>query len=143
MQQKLSSFEMLLLKCDVHPSEVYETPIRRTDFINESVNNGLNMLADYKRQNNRVVSGSRKITGKAFSFLDYPYILDPANKVEKLYFDNQLSMMNERHRTLFHVILTGIADIPFLLLRVDRHNLVSDTLAQVKIRNSSIVIKDI
>ena len=127
----LNTFEMLLLKCDIHPTEVYETQIELSEFVNESINDELNMLADFKRQRTRMESGNKKTGGKTFSFLDHPYILDPANRVEKLYFDNQLSMMNERHRTLFHVILTGVADIPFLLLRVDRNNLVSDTLAQV------------
>ncbi len=130
-EKTLNAFEMLLMKCDVHPSETYDTPIKLTDFINECINNGLNMLVDYKRQSMRMVNGNRKVIGKTFSFLDHPYILEPVNKVEKLYFDNQLSMINERHRTLFHAIISGIPDIPFLLLRVDRNHLVSDTLAQV------------
>lgn len=130
-QKTLNTYEMLLLKVNIHPSEVYSTPIKLTDFVNECINNGLNMLADYKRQSQRLSSSNKKTLTRSFSFLDHPYILDPANKVEKLYFDNQLSMMNERHRTLFHVIITGVPDIPFLLLRVDRNNLVSDTLAQV------------
>ena len=131
-EKQLNLFEMLLMKCDVHPSETYSTPIKLTDFTNECINDGLNMLVDYKRQSHRMVNGNKKPVGKTFSFLDYPYILEPANKVEKLFFDNQLSMINERHRTLFHAIITGIPDIPFLLLRVDRNNLVGDTLAQVR-----------
>lgn len=127
----LNTYEMLLLKCKVHPAEVCNPPIKLTDFINEYVNNGLNMLTDYKKQSQRLSTGNSRPLMKSFSFLDHPYILDPANKVEKLYFDNQLSMMNERHRALFHVIISGVPDIPFLLLRVDRNNLVSDTLAQV------------
>ena len=127
----LNVFEMLLLRCNVHPAECYQTPISLSEFVNEYINNDLEMLPDYRRQNDRVRRGRPKISGKSFCFLDHPYILDTANKVEKLYYDNQLSMISQRQRTLFNTLLTGVVDIPFLLLRVDRNDIVNDTLAQV------------
>ena len=124
--QKLNVYEMLLMKFNVHPAELIESPIPLSEFINEFINKDVNMLADYRRQGQKTSHGNH-----AFCFLDHPYMLTPANKVEKLYFENQLSMINERHRTLFHSLLTGVLDVPFLLLRIDRNDLVNDTLAQV------------
>lgn len=120
----LSEYERLLLRFEVHPSEVLQPLIPFEDFLNEELNSRLNMLADYRRQG-RISEQNR------FSFLDHPFILTPANKVEKLFFDNQLSMITERHRTLLNTVLTGTPDLPFLLLRIDRHEIVSETLVQV------------
>lgn len=127
-----NDFERLLLKFEVHPSEIVDSPIRPEEFLSEELNNRLNMLADFRRQG-RVTEGQHR----SFSFLDHPFILTAANKVEKLFFDNQLSMIRERQQTLLNTMLTGMPDLPFLLLRIDRHEVVSDTLAQVSTRTGN------
>ena len=68
---------------------------------------------------------------KQFAFLEYPFILNTANKVEKLLRDNLVSHFSERQRTFVHAILTGVPDTPFLHLQISREDIVSDTLSQV------------
>ena len=122
-----TDFEKLLGRFGVHPAEAMQLPIPLEEFINEELNKSVNILTDFKRQGEKALMDETRL----FCFFDHPFILNPANKVEKLFFENQLSMINERHRSLVHTVLTGIRDLPFLLLRVDRHDLISETLVQV------------
>jgi len=126
MQMEDSVYEQLLLRIKVHPANVTSTPIPFTEFLNEELNSRVNMGIDYQRDYSSSMSGE-----KQFSFIEYPFILNAANKVEKLFRDNLVSQFGERQRTLFHAVLTGVPDIPFLMLRVDRNNMLSDTLVQV------------
>ena len=121
-----NDYERLLLKFEVHPSELLQAPVPLEEFLNEELNNHLNILTDYRRHGRMSTEQHR-----SFSFLDHPFVLTPANRVEKLFFDNQLSMINERHRTMLNTVLTGTPDLPFLLLRIDRNEIVADTLVQV------------
>ena len=124
--RKLNMFEILLSKFEVHPSEVLTSPIPLEDFIIELVNKEVHMLTDLRRQRHKGSDGQH-----IFCFLDHPFVLTPANKVETLHLEHSIRMISERQRTLFTTVLTGIPDLPFLLLRVDRHDLLNDTLAQV------------
>ena len=83
------------------------------------------MLYDYQ------FYGESYVQEKQFSFLEYPFILSTANKVEKLLLDNRASHINERQRTFVHTLLTGVRDTPFLHLHISRDDIVSDTLSQV------------
>lgn len=131
----LTDFEKLLVRFSVHPAEALQVPIPLEELTNEELNKSVNILNDFKRQGQVSTDGTR-----LFCFFDHPFILAPANKVEKLFFENQLSMINERHRSLVHTVLTGIRDLPFLLLRVDRHELISETLVQVSTFSSLCVL---
>ena len=126
MQMEDSEYEQLLFRMKVHPANATSTPIPFAEFLNEELNSRVNMGIDYQRDYVSGVNGE-----KNFSFIEYPFILNAANKVEKLFRDNLVSQFGERQRTLFHAVLTGVPDIPFLMLRVDRNNMLSDTLVQV------------
>ena len=127
LQVEDSEYEQLLCRLKVHPANTITSPVALSDFLNEELNERINMSIDYHREYLSSTNGE-----KAFSFLEHPFILNPANKVEKLFRDNLVSQYSERQRTLFHSVLTGVPDFPFLLLRIDRHNLVAEALVQVR-----------
>ncbi len=125
LQGEYIEFEQLLFRLKVHPATVLATGVPLSEFENEELNNRVNMGIDYQRFTGNS-SGDR-----VFSFLEHPFILNAANKVERILRDNIVSQYHERHRTMVHAVLTGVPDIPFLLLRIDRENIVSDALVQV------------
>ena len=124
-------YEQLLAKFKVHPALLVSAPIPASEFVNEELNERVNMMLDYHRE-------TRDSNGdKEFSFLRYPFVLSTANKMEKMFRDNLVNMYSERHRAVIHSILTGVPDIPFLLLRINRDDIVSDALVQVSYRTST------
>lgn len=129
MQTSDTDYEQLILRLQVHPSLIRHFPIPLSEFINEELNRRVDMSVDYQRE-----YGS-SIGDKTFSFLEHPYMLNVTNKVEKLYRDNLVSMFSERHRAVIHSVLTGVADIPYLVLRVSREKIIEDTLVQVSLIN--------
>ena len=133
--RKLNIFQILLSKFDVHPAEIIDLPIPSSEFVLEFVNSNVDMATDYRRQRHKFLDDGSHI----FSFLDHPFILSTANKVETIHLDHNFKMFNERQRTLFHTVLTGIPDLPFLILRIDRHDIVNDALAQVSLLYSNYV----
>ena len=126
MQKDDTDYERLLSRLQVHPANAFEPPMPFSEFLNEELNDRVNMSIDYQRGYMGGNNGDH-----VFSFLEYPFILNTANKVEKLLRDNLVSQFSERQRTLVHAVLTGVPDIPFLLLRIDRNSIVSDALVQV------------
>ena len=125
MQVENSEFERFMMQLQVHPALAMSLPIPCDEFINEELNNRINMQVDYHRE------GGSGGDSSSFAFIEFPFILSPANKVEKVLRDNLYSMYSERQRTFFHSVLTGVIDIPYLLLRINRDNIVSDALVQV------------
>lgn len=115
----------LMAKLKVHPALVIKWPIDHTEFVNEELNNRVSMSIDYQRD----FHSDRN--DESFSFLEHPFILNTANKMEKLLRDNLVSMYSERQRALVHTMITGVPDIPFLILRVSRDDIVSSALVQV------------
>ncbi len=125
LQSSDPEYEQLILRLQVHPCLVRTFPIPTTEFINEELNEKVDMAKDYQRE----YTGSAG--EKSFAFLAHPFMLSVTNKVEKLYRDNIVSMYSERHRAVIHSVLTGVADVPFLVLRINRDTIVEDTLVQV------------
>ena len=125
MQASDTDYEQLILRLQVHPCLMNSFPIPLTEFINDELNRRVDMAIDYQRD-----YGSN-IGDKTFSFLEHPYMLNVTNKVEKLYRDNLVSMFSERHRAVIHSVLTGVADIPYLVLKISRETIVEDALVQV------------
>ena len=125
--RRLNIFQMLLSKFSVHPSEVLKSSISLDEFVLELINNEVDMGIDYRRYKHKYFEDGSHV----FCFLDHPFVLSTSNKVETIHLDHNYRMFSERQRTLFHTVLTGIPDLPFLVLRIDRHDIVNDTLAQV------------
>ena len=126
VQTNDSDYHKLLTRLQLHPANAVSIPIPMSEFINEQLNSVVSMSVDYRRE---AQSGLNE--EKEFSFLEHPFILNTEKKVEKLFRDNLFRMVSERHRTLFHSVLTGVPDTPFLLLRIERNNFLMDTLVQV------------
>lgn len=126
MQSSDSDYEQLVLRLQVHPCLVRTFPIPLSEFINEELNQRIDMSKDYHREY------TNSIGEKNFSFLEHPFMLTVTNKVEKLYRDNLVSMFSERHRAVIHSVLTGVADVPYLALRICRETIVEDALVQVR-----------
>lgn len=126
LQASDTDYEQLLLRLQVHPCLVRNFPIALSEFLNEELNRRVDMAIDYQRE----YGGS--VGDKTFSFLEHLYMLNVTNKVEKLYRDNLVSMFSERHRAVIHSVLTGVADIPYLVLKVSRETITEDALVQVR-----------
>ncbi len=125
LQSEENVYDQLLARLEVHPALVIKTPIPFSEFINDELNERVSMFADYDRLR-RIIEGE-----KVFAFLEYPFILTTTNKTEKLFRDNILSMYHEQRMAVMHSIFTGVPDLPFLILRVNRHDIVSEALVQV------------
>ena len=129
-----SEYDQLLMRLQVHPDNIITPVISWEEFLNEELNSRINMALDY-----RFFGDYDPFTReKQFAFLEYPFILNTANKVEKLLRDNLVSHFSERQRTFVHAILTGVPDTPFLHLQISREEIVSDTLSQVRGSNVSV-----
>lgn len=127
MQTEDGEYEKLLCRLKVHPANALKVPIPFGEFLNEELNSRIHMGIDYQREYQTLSNGER-----AFSFLEHPFVLSTDNKVEKMFRDNLFNQYSERQRTLVHSVLTGVPDLPFLLLRIDRSNIVSDALVQLE-----------
>ena len=134
MQASDTDYEQLILRLQVHPCLVKKFPVPLSEFINDELNRRIDMSVDYQREY------SSNIGDKSFSFLEHPYMLNVTNKVEKLYRDNLVSMFSERHRAVIHSVLTGVADIPYLVLRISREKIVEDALVQVRLKCSLLLL---
>ena len=124
--ENLSPYEQMLIHLELHPADLINPPIPLDRFINEELNSRMDVEHDFS------VRHSSQFEVQGLSFFHYPCCLSPANKVEGLRLDNRLSMFQERHLTLVH-LLFGQARNPYFILRVDRENLLQDTLTQVGI----------
>lgn len=67
-----------------------------------------------------------------FSFMLYPFVLQPATKMQGLFYDNRIRMYSERRQALFQTFLSGTPSAPYLRLRVRRNHVVHDALALVR-----------
>lgn len=129
LQSENNVYDQLLARLEVHPALAIKTPIPFSEFINDELNERVSMFIDYERLQ-RSIEGER-----VFVFLDYPFILTTTNKTEKLFRDNLLSMFHEHRMAVMHSIFTGVPDLPFLIIRVNRHDIVSEALVQVSSTN--------
>ena len=127
LQSEDNVYEQLLARLEVHPALVIKTPIPLSEFINDELNERVSMFVDYERLR-RIMEGDH-----LFAFLEYPFILTTTNKTEKLFRDNILSMYHEQRMAVMHSIFTGVPDLPFLIIRVNRHDIVSEALVQVSV----------
>ena len=120
----LSTYEEMLVRIGIHPANIIDPPVPFAMFLNDELNIRIDMEQDLQTRLDPSSSG--------MSFYHYPCCLAPVNKVEELRWDNQLAMVRERRLLLFQALVTRHPIIsPFFVLRVDRHNLIQDTLTQV------------
>lgn len=125
LQSENTTYEQLLARLELHPALLIKAPIPLSEFVNDELNERISLSVDYERLQRRAEGE------KVFVFLEHPFILTTVNKTEKLFRDNIISMYREQRMAMMHTLFTGVLDIPFLIIRVDRHDVVSDALAQV------------
>lgn len=108
--------------------KIYEgkTTIGYKEFYNETVNEQLNIEAEYDRWKSN-----------KFSFANHPYILHPASKAEILQFDARGQMQEQLETAIFDALVNDSrainASIVHLNLKVHRDNLIEDTIRQLQI----------
>lgn len=108
---------------DIRPIDSIKPLIPFEDFINESLNEVLEVDRDFTffKVNEEV----------KFSFQSCPFILTVFNKSRGLYYDNRISMYSERRRAAFYSMTQDTEPNPFLKLKVRRDHIINDALVQV------------
>ena len=95
------------------------------DFVNESLNEYINVETDYKYK-------LETEEGK-FSFVNYSFIMNTASKQMSLYMDNRIRMFSERRSSILQTLIHGLPPMPFLRIRVSRDRIIDDALVAVSI----------
>ena len=95
------------------------------DFVNESLNDTINVETDYKY---KLESDEGK-----FSFVEYSFIMNTASKQRSLYMDNRIRMFSERRSSILQTLIHGLPPMPFLRIRVSRNRIIDDALVAVSI----------
>jgi len=97
------------------------------DFVNEILNEQMDMSRDFTNY---------KYGEPKFSFLNYPFLLNAANKSLGLYYDNRVRMYSERRLTALMALMQGDFESfnsPYLRLKVRRDHLIEDALVRLEI----------
>eukprot|EP00941_MAST-03F_sp_MAST-3F-sp1_P002045 g2045.t1 len=95
-------------------------------FNNEAINKYINFNEDYRRW---------KDCPDKFSFCRFNFVLNPASKAKILKADAQRQMMSEQRDTIMLSLFAGqLSIMPYLVLRVNRSNIVADTLEQLSMK---------
>jgi ubiquitin-protein ligase E3 A len=94
------------------------------------------MFEDYKHWRKSWTDDSGR-----FCFARYPFILDPANKKELLTWDAKVQQQLSYRRTMTNALMAGLdTAMPYLLLRVDRSDLINSCMTTL-VTASSIELK--
>eukprot|EP00667_Euglena_gracilis_P004148 EG_transcript_4168 len=110
------------------------------EFYNDAVNSMVDMKQDYRRWHDVKRRGLSGETWETFSFMQYPFILDPASKAKVLGLNATSQQSEMQSAAVASLFLPGLAGLPRLplthedlacVMRVDRHNLVQSSLQQV------------
>lgn len=117
--------DLLEKELDIRPIDSVEPLVPFEDFINESLNEVLEVDRDFTffKVNEEV----------KFSFQSCPFILTVFNKSRGLYYDNRISMYSERRRAAFYSMTQDTEPNPFLKLKVRRDHIIDDALVQVSL----------
>ena len=97
-------------------------------FYNDAVNQEVNLKEDYRRW-----KGARG----EFSFCEHPFILEPASKSRVLMYDATAQMTHEFEGAILRSLFVG-ATSPYLVVKVRRTQLISDTLLQMSLRKDDL-----
>jgi len=89
-------------------------------FYNDAVNEYINLREDYLNWKRRM----------GFSFCTTPWILTPETKSRILSIDSAVEQRRQRDQS-FQMLLMGIENEPFLVLRIRRDHLIQDSLEEI------------
>lgn len=107
----------------VRPMDSIKPLIPFEDFINESLNDVIEMDKDFTFFK---VNAETK-----FSFQTCPFILSVITKNQGLYYDNRIRMYSERRLTALFSMVQGQQPNPYLKLKVRRDHIIDDALVRV------------
>lgn len=107
----------------VRPIDSVKPLIPYEDFINESLNDVIEMDKDFTFFK---VNAETK-----FSFQTCPFILSVITKSQGLYYDNRIRMYSERRLTALFSMVQGQQPNPYLKLKVRRDHIIDDALVRV------------
>ncbi|XP_007571400.1 ubiquitin-protein ligase E3A-like [Poecilia formosa] len=108
----------------VRPVDSIKPLIPFEDFVNESVNEVIEMDKDFTFFK---VNAETK-----FSFQSCPFILSVITKSQGLYYDNRIRMYSERRLTALYSMVQGQQPNPYLKLKVRRDHIIDDALVRLE-----------
>ena len=117
----------------VNPIDCRQPLIPFDDFINEPLNEQIEMDKDYPNY-------YKSDAGK-FSFMNHQFILTPATKSLGLFFDSRIRMLNERRTSILQSLVRGAPSTPYLRLRIRRDHVIDDALVGVSSLLRSLSIR--
>lgn len=115
--------EALAKELGVRPIDSIKPLIPFEEFINESLNEVLEMDKDFTYF--KVDSDIK------FSFQSCPFILSIFTKSQGLYYDNRIQMYSERRLRALYSLVQGHEPEPYLNLKVRRDHIIDDALVRV------------
>ncbi|KAG7514444.1 hypothetical protein JOB18_034045 [Solea senegalensis] len=108
----------------VRPLDCIQPVIPFEDFVNESLNDVVEMDKDFTFFK---VNAETK-----FSFQSCPFILSVITKSQGLYYDNRIRMYSERRLTALYSMVQGHQPNPYLKLKVRRDHIIDDALVRLE-----------
>ncbi|KAL1525705.1 hypothetical protein AB1Y20_020551 [Prymnesium parvum] len=97
-------------------------------FYNDAVNQEVNLKDDYRRW---------KAGRGEFSFCDHAFVLEPASKSRVLMYDATAQMTHEFEGAILRSLFVG-ATSPYLVVKIRRSHLISDTMLQMSLRKDDL-----
>ncbi|KAG7262513.1 hypothetical protein CRUP_000004 [Coryphaenoides rupestris] len=116
--------DLLERELGVRTVDVRKPAVPFEDFINESVNEVVEMDKDFTFY--KVDADSK------FSFQSCPFILNAVTKSQGLYYDNRIRMYSERRITALYSMAQGQQPNPYLKLKVRRDHIIDDALVRLE-----------
>jgi len=119
-------------KLQLSPLDVRVPLIPTEEFYNEPLNETIEMDRDFAYWK---MPEQAAATEKAkFSFMDHPFILNPATKAQALYYDNRIRMYSERRMNFLQSMMAGVQQPnPYLKLQVRRDHIIEDALVELEV----------
>ncbi|KAH8876262.1 Ubiquitin-protein ligase E3A [Schistosoma japonicum] len=111
---------------NISPNDCRKPFIPVKDFVNETLNDGLQPKKDYIYYRSKGISNE-------LSFMKLPFLLQTSSKSVLLYYDNRMRMLDERRGVLMHTFFMDTPEMPFFKVRVHRDRIVEDALLILEI----------
>lgn len=122
----------LSTQLELSPLDVRVPLINMEEFYNEPLNETIEMDRDFAYW--KMPDQASAAEKAKFSFMAYPFILNPATKAQALYYDNRIRMYSERRMNLFQSMMGGVQQPnPYLKLQVRRDHIVEDALVELEV----------
>ena len=110
-------------------------PISYETFYMPEVRKAHNLPESYVRWLTDVQKGVEVSAG--FYICNYPFMFDPAAKETILKTDQAFSQQQAQQNAVIQMIMSGQAQIPYLMLLVSRENIVQETIIQLQNSNTA------